>query len=55
MNDERFDVEAALAPADRRPELWQRLIRMYPYFVEYQQRTSRQIPVVTLRRTAPDH
>ncbi|PJE23325.1 MAG: hypothetical protein CK431_11870 [Mycobacterium sp.] len=55
VNDERFDVEAALAPADRRPELWQQLIRMYPYFVEYQQRTSRQIPVVMLRRTEPDH
>ncbi len=52
VGDERFDVEAQLAPSDRRPQLWQRLVEMYPYFTEYQQRTSRQIPVVMLRRMA---
>ncbi|KQH75946.1 hypothetical protein AO501_18040 [Mycobacterium gordonae] len=50
VHNERFNVEAELAPAERRPELWQRLVEMYPYFTEYQQRTSREIPVVMLRR-----
>lgn len=52
VHDQRFDVEAELAPADRRAELWRKLVEMYPYFTGYQQRTSRQIPVVLLRRVA---
>ncbi|WP_310768102.1 nitroreductase/quinone reductase family protein [Mycobacterium sp. Z3061] len=52
VNDQRFDVEAELAPADRHAELWQKLVEMYPYFTGYQQRTNRQIPVVFLRRVA---
>ena len=36
-----------LAPADRQDELW-RLVQMYPYFTGYQERTTRQIPVVIL-------
>ncbi len=29
--------------------LWPRLVAMYPYFVDYQARTQREIPVVVLR------
>ena len=43
-----FPVRAALAPAAQRDELWRRLVEMYPYFTGYQQRTSREIPVVIL-------
>ncbi|MDP7701151.1 nitroreductase/quinone reductase family protein [Mycobacterium sp. TY815] len=50
VHDEKFDVAAELAPTERREELWRRLVEMYPYFTEYQQRTNRQIPVVLLRR-----
>ena len=45
---EAKEVQAALAAPDERPSLWQRLVAMYPYFTEYQQRTRRAIPVVTL-------
>lgn len=41
-------VHAELAPPDQRPELWRRLVEMYPYFTEYQERTEREIPVVVL-------
>ncbi len=41
-------VRAELASADERDELWRRLVAMYPYFADYQQRTDRQIPVVIL-------
>lgn len=37
--------------ADERARLWPRLVQMYPYFEEYQQRTSREIPVVVLTPT----
>ncbi len=44
-------VRAAVATADERAELWPRLVAMYPYFDTYQQRTSREIPVVLLTPT----
>ncbi|BBX17324.1 hypothetical protein CRI77_05050 [Mycolicibacterium duvalii] len=43
-----FHVEAAQADAAERPELWRRLVQMYPYFTDYQKRTSREIPVIVL-------
>ena len=48
VNRDIFIVEADLAKADERPDLWRRLVEMYPYFTDYQQRTSRAIPVVVL-------
>ncbi len=41
-------VRATLATTEERPHLWERLVAMYPYFTDYQQRTSRLIPVVVL-------
>ena len=51
VNNVLVPVRAAAAPADKRAELWPRLVEMYPYFAEYQQRTSREIPVVVLTPT----
>lgn len=48
VRDRTFPVRAALAPPGQREDLWWRLVQMYPYFIGYQQRTSRQIPVVIL-------
>jgi deazaflavin-dependent oxidoreductase (nitroreductase family) len=51
INGEHFAVEARLARDAARDELWRRLVEMYPYFTDYQQRTARVIPVVTLTPT----
>ena len=51
LRDREIAVRAELAPAEQRGELWQRLVAMYPYFTEYQQRTGREIPVVILTPT----
>jgi deazaflavin-dependent oxidoreductase (nitroreductase family) len=48
VRNRTFPVRAALAPPDQREDLWRRLVHMYPYFTGYQQRTSRQIPLVIL-------
>ncbi len=48
LRDRTVAVRAALADPAERPELWRRLVAMYPYFTEYQQRTDREIPVVVL-------
>ena len=42
-------VRAELATAQERAAFWPRLVAMYPYFVDYQERTQREIPVVVLR------
>jgi len=52
VNNHTFAVNAELAPVEQRPDLWRRLVEMYPYFIEYQQRTSREIPVVILTPAA---
>jgi deazaflavin-dependent oxidoreductase (nitroreductase family) len=45
---EASQVEATEASSDDRPELWRRLVQMYPYFADYERRTTRQIPVIVL-------
>jgi F420H(2)-dependent quinone reductase len=45
-------VEAALASPEERPRLWHRLVEMYPYFVDYEKRTTREIPVIVLTPTS---
>ena len=46
--DTRLPVHAAQADDQQRIDLWPRLVDMYPYFAEYQRRTTRQIPVMVL-------
>ena len=47
---DRFNARARLATTDERPVLWAQMAAMYPPFVEYQTKTSREIPVVVLER-----
>ncbi len=41
-------VRAVVATPHERETFWSRLVAMYPYFTEYQERTKRQIPVIIL-------
>jgi deazaflavin-dependent oxidoreductase (nitroreductase family) len=45
----RQEVVAEPVPDDRRVEVWQRLVAMYPPFEAYRGRTTRRFPVVLLR------
>jgi F420H(2)-dependent quinone reductase len=45
----KVNVRAEPAAVKDRADLWQRLAAMYPYFMEYQERTQREIPVIILR------
>jgi deazaflavin-dependent oxidoreductase (nitroreductase family) len=47
---EKRTVVAELVKADERARLWPKLVEMYPSYRTYQERTSREIPVVILRR-----
>ena len=45
----KLRVRAEFVPPEDWEKLWLRLAAMYPYFLEYQERTTRQIPLALLR------
>ena len=50
IGGEKRPVVAELASAEEKARLWPRLVDMYPSYGDYQSRTTREIPVVILRR-----
>ena len=50
LGTERFQVRAEVAQGDERDRLFEAQAAQMPNFAEYQQKTSRRIPVVTLQR-----
>jgi len=46
--DVKLRARARTASAEERPRLWAHMNEVYPTYAEYQQRTSREIPVVVL-------
>jgi deazaflavin-dependent oxidoreductase (nitroreductase family) len=47
---EPFDVEVREVHGEERALWWQRAVRAYPPYAEYQENTSREIPVLVARR-----
>lgn len=47
---DRFKARARTASAAERPALWKTMAAIWPPYDEYQQRTTREIPVVILER-----
>ncbi|HTQ69297.1 MAG TPA: nitroreductase family deazaflavin-dependent oxidoreductase [Solirubrobacteraceae bacterium] len=45
---DRIPVRARTADGEERSRLWQKMAEVWPAYDEYQQRTSREIPVVVL-------
>ena len=50
LGSERFRVQAAVTAGEERQRLFNRQAEQMPIFAEYQKKTSRQIPVIVLRR-----
>ena len=48
VGTETFEVDARVAEGEERERLWERQVEEYPNFAEYQEMTSRRIPVVVL-------
>jgi deazaflavin-dependent oxidoreductase (nitroreductase family) len=46
----KVDVRAHRAAAEERRDLWPRVVDLYSGYAEYQDSTSREIPVVVLER-----
>ncbi len=45
---ERFTAKARTASAEQRQRLWQQMAAIYPPYLDYQNKTDREIPVVVL-------
>lgn len=50
IGTERFSVRARIAEGDERERLFSAQAALMPFFAEYQQQTTRQIPVVVFER-----
>lgn len=50
VKGDRFQATARTAGADEKPKLWETMVAHWPAYDEYQERTSREIPVVVLER-----
>ena len=50
LGSERFQVRAAVTAGEERQRLFDRQAAQMPIFAEYQQKTTRQIPVIVLKR-----
>jgi deazaflavin-dependent oxidoreductase (nitroreductase family) len=52
VGTERFPVDATVLDGEERERVWERVVARMPGFGEYQQKTSRTIPVIRLVRAA---
>jgi deazaflavin-dependent oxidoreductase (nitroreductase family) len=50
VRGDRFAARARDATAQEKPAMWQKMVATWPAYDEYQQKTSRAIPVVVLER-----
>lgn len=49
---QRWHARAVVLPSDQRAAIWRRITARFPNFAEYQQKTTREIPVVQLVRAS---
>ncbi|GHO99766.1 nitroreductase [Reticulibacter mediterranei] len=48
VKNRRFNVVAKVAGKEKKRELWMRLVAALPFYEAYQQKTTREIPMVIL-------
>jgi deazaflavin-dependent oxidoreductase (nitroreductase family) len=50
IGNERFQAQASVAQGQERERLYAHVLERLPWFADYQQKTSRQIPIIILER-----
>ncbi|HEY8478590.1 MAG TPA: nitroreductase family deazaflavin-dependent oxidoreductase [Spirillospora sp.] len=50
VKGDKFTARARTATPEEKPALWRKMTAVWPPYDEYQQKTSREIPVVVLER-----
>lgn len=48
VKDDKFAANARTATPEEKPALWEQMAKLFPNYNDYQQKTSREIPVVIL-------
>jgi F420H(2)-dependent quinone reductase len=49
IGDREVRVEAEVADPEEKARLWQKMVKMYPTYNDYQRKTEREIPLLILR------
>ena len=52
VGDDKYEANATVVKGEERDQLYEKQAELYPGFREYQEKTSRTIPVVALTKTA---
>ena len=52
VGENSFDAVARTAAGSERETLWKQMVALYPPYADYQQKTTREIPVVVISRAA---
>ena len=50
VGNETFKAIAIATEGSERQRLWTRIVELYPFFADHEAKTTRQIPVIVLRR-----
>jgi deazaflavin-dependent oxidoreductase (nitroreductase family) len=50
IKGDKFAARARTATPDEKPEMWSEMLEVWPAYADYQEKTSRGIPVVVLER-----
>jgi deazaflavin-dependent oxidoreductase (nitroreductase family) len=50
VGNETFKAIAIVTEGSERQRLWTRVVELYPFFADHEAKTTRQIPVIVLRR-----
>jgi deazaflavin-dependent oxidoreductase (nitroreductase family) len=50
VKGDRFAARARVATDEEKPAMWAEMVDAWPYYEEYQRKTSRVIPIVVLER-----
>ncbi len=50
VGNETFKAIAVVTEGSERQRLWTRIVELYPFFADHEAKTTRQIPVIVLRR-----
>jgi deazaflavin-dependent oxidoreductase (nitroreductase family) len=53
IKGDRFRATARAAGPDEKPEMWAKMVEVWPAYEDYQKKTAREIPVVVLHRAEP--
>jgi deazaflavin-dependent oxidoreductase (nitroreductase family) len=52
VKGDKFTARARTATPEEKPEMWEIMAKTWPAYNEYQQKTTREIPVVVLERVS---